>query len=231
MQMQISTQEKTMTSIEIANLTDKNHRHVLRDIRNMIDELEIDVPNFEHIYLDAYKREQTMFKLNRKLTDCLLTGYSAKARMMVIERWHELENIKPMTQMEMIASMSSGMVEIERQQLEQASLLSETTLRIDNELAELKEDIKSKIRIHDIRPQNTVTITGIKKGYDKVKPQGFSLEYVGNLVQDAIRSNSINVVSWVNLHPKAEGRKVEGAYLKEANRIIKNAWDIIEGEK
>ena len=229
--MQISTQEKTMTSIEIANLTDKNHRHVLRDIRNMIDELEIDVPNFEHIYLDAYKREQTMFKLNRKLTDCLLTGYSAKARMMVIERWHELENIKPMTQMEMIASMSSGMVEIERQQLEQASLLSETTLRIDNELAELKEDIKSKIRIHDIRPQNTVTITGIKKGYDKVKPQGFSLEYVGNLVQDAIRSNSINVVSWVNLHPKAEGRKVEGAYLKEANRIIKNAWDIIEGEK
>ena len=229
--MQISTQEKTMTSIEIADLTDKNHRHVLRDIRNMIDELGIDVPNFEHIYLDAYKREQTMFKLNRKLTDCLLTGYSAKARMMVIERWHELENIKPMTQMEMIASMSSGMVEIERQQLEQASLLSETTLRIDNELAELKEDIKSKIRIHDIRPQNTVTITGIKKGYDKVKPQGFSLEYVGNLVQDAIRSNSINVVSWVNLHPKAEGRKVEGAYLKEANRIIKNAWDIIEGEK
>lgn len=231
MQMQISTQEKTMTSIEIADLTDKRHNNVLRDIRNMLDELGIDAPNFEHIYLDAYKREQTMFKLNRKLTDCLLTGYSAKARMMVIERWHELENIKPMTQMEMIASMSSGMVEIERQQLEQASLLSETTLRIDNELAELKEDIKSKIRIHDIRPQNTVTITGIKKGYDKVKPQGFSLEYVGNLVQDAIRSNSINVVSWVNLHPKAEGRKVEGAYLKEANRIIKNAWDIIEGEK
>ena len=229
--MQISTQEKTMTSIEIADLTDKRHNNVLRDIRNMLDELGIDAPNFEHIYLDAYKREQTMFKLNRKLTDCLLTGYSAKARMMVIERWHELENIKPMTQMEMIASMSSGMVEIERQQLEQASLLSETTLRIDNELAELKEDIKSKIRIHDIRPQNTVTITGIKKGYDKVKPQGFSLEYVGNLVQDAIRSNSINVVSWVNLHPKAEGRKVEGAYLKEANRIIKNAWDIIEGEK
>ena len=32
------------------------------------------------------------FNLDKKHTDCLLTGYSAKARMNVISRWHELES-------------------------------------------------------------------------------------------------------------------------------------------
>ena len=81
----------TMTSREIAELTGKDHKHVLTDIRNLLAELEIDGPEFRRIYLDTMNRHQTEFVLDRELTDTLLTGYSAIARRAVIARWHKLE--------------------------------------------------------------------------------------------------------------------------------------------
>ena len=85
---------KTMTSQEIAKLAGKEHKHVLRDIRSMLDELYLPggMPNFEHTYVHPQNGQcYAFFKLDREHTDCLLTGYSAKARMMVIKRWQELE--------------------------------------------------------------------------------------------------------------------------------------------
>jgi len=84
-------QTPTMSSREIAELTDKQHPHVKRDIEKMLTELGEDASKFGCIYLDSMNREQTEYHLNRELTDCLLTGYSAVARMRVIKRWHSLE--------------------------------------------------------------------------------------------------------------------------------------------
>ncbi|MDD0837923.1 Rha family transcriptional regulator [Curvibacter sp. HBC61] len=82
----------TMTSREIAELTGKEHKHVLRDIRNMLDELGKDGPVLDHPQEDKDARGYTTcFHLNRELTDTLLTGYSIVARNKVIRRWHELE--------------------------------------------------------------------------------------------------------------------------------------------
>jgi anti-repressor protein len=39
----------------------------------------------------ANGRRVEFFNLDKDHTECLLTGYSAKARMRVIKRWHELE--------------------------------------------------------------------------------------------------------------------------------------------
>lgn len=44
----------TMTSLEIAKLTEKEHKHVLRDIEVMFDELSIDRSKFGHISKDSY---------------------------------------------------------------------------------------------------------------------------------------------------------------------------------
>ncbi|WP_193246712.1 Rha family transcriptional regulator [Vibrio navarrensis] len=84
--------QPTMSSREIAELTGKRHPDVKRDIENMMKDLEVDVSRFAHIYLDSMNRKQTEYMLDRDHTECLLTGYSAKARMKVIKRWHELEN-------------------------------------------------------------------------------------------------------------------------------------------
>lgn len=88
----IATQIMTMTSREIAELTGKEHAHVMRDIRAMLSELEL----VEGGYLQNWIHPQNgqtyqEFALNRELTDTLLTGYSAAARLKVIRRWRDLE--------------------------------------------------------------------------------------------------------------------------------------------
>lgn len=82
---------QVMSSREIAELTDKRHANVKRDVIAMIQDLNGDVLSFEHIYLDGQNRKQVEYLLDREHTDCLLTGYSAGLRMKVIRRWHELE--------------------------------------------------------------------------------------------------------------------------------------------
>ena len=80
-----------MSSREIAALTGKHHFHVTTDIEKMLTELGEDATAFRGIYLDSMNREQVEYRLDRELTETLLTGYSAVLRRKVIARWRELE--------------------------------------------------------------------------------------------------------------------------------------------
>lgn len=82
---------RTMSSVEIAELTGKLHKNVLADIRSMLAELEIDSADFSAQYKDSTGRFLPCFNLDREMTDTLLTGYSAKMRLAVVRRWRELE--------------------------------------------------------------------------------------------------------------------------------------------
>ncbi|WP_285275260.1 phage regulatory protein/antirepressor Ant [Halopseudomonas bauzanensis] len=82
----------TMSSREIAELTDKQHKHVKRDIETMLRELGKDAPSFGRIYFDSMNRQQTEYHLDRELTEVLITGYSIPLRARVIRRLHELES-------------------------------------------------------------------------------------------------------------------------------------------
>jgi phage regulator Rha-like protein len=53
-----STAAMTMTSREIAELTGKNHADVLRDIRNMLDALEVGQSSFADSYVNLHKRRR-----------------------------------------------------------------------------------------------------------------------------------------------------------------------------
>lgn len=83
----------TMSSREIAELTGKQHKDVIRDIRVMLDALQKDGADLRHVREDKDARGYTaMFHLDRELTDTLLTGYSIPLRRKVVARWHELES-------------------------------------------------------------------------------------------------------------------------------------------
>lgn len=84
-----------MSSLEIAELTGKEHFNIIRDIKSMLEALGIDALSFEAIYKDAYGRSQPAFALPKDLTTTLVTGYSIPLRHRVVTRWMELEAVKP----------------------------------------------------------------------------------------------------------------------------------------
>lgn len=81
-----------MTSREIAELTGKEHAHVLRDIRAMLDVLKKDASSFGGIYQYAHGREKPCFNLDRELTLTLVSGYDIALRHRVVTRLGELED-------------------------------------------------------------------------------------------------------------------------------------------
>lgn len=88
----LTTKPVTMSSREIAKLTGKEHKNVLRDIREMLDALEKDGSDLSHVREDKDARGYTkQFHLDRELTETLVTGYSIPLRHKVIRRIHELE--------------------------------------------------------------------------------------------------------------------------------------------
>lgn len=82
---------QTMSSLDIAKLTSKNHGDVLRDIRVIFNECEIDQSTFASIYLDSMNREKSCFMLPKREALLITSSYSAKQRLKIIDRWQELE--------------------------------------------------------------------------------------------------------------------------------------------
>jgi phage regulator Rha-like protein len=84
-------QEQTMTSLEIAKLTDKAHKNVLADIRKILEDAEISSADFSAVYKDQQLIERPCFNLPRRECDLVISGYSVKYRLAIIDRWIALE--------------------------------------------------------------------------------------------------------------------------------------------
>ena len=82
----------TMSSSVIADLTGKLHKNVIRDIREMLDELQKDGSDLSHVCeIKDGRGYTTLFELDKELTETLLTGYSIPLRHKVIRRLNELQ--------------------------------------------------------------------------------------------------------------------------------------------
>lgn len=87
----LATTSQTMSSLEIAKLTGKQHRHVLADIRKTLEEAEIRSADFSALQPFGNNRTREVFNLPRLECDLVISGYSIKYRLAIIKRWHELE--------------------------------------------------------------------------------------------------------------------------------------------
>lgn len=96
----------TMSSREIADLCEKQHKHVLRDIEVMIEQIvtvksghddtepKFGLSDFEGAYTDSTGRSLKEYRLPKDLTVTLITGYRADLRYKVVKRLEELESRK-----------------------------------------------------------------------------------------------------------------------------------------
>lgn len=95
-----------MSSKHIAERTGKEHSNVLRDIRNMISELQKDGSNLNSPDYQVVMNENTGLTaeilLNERLSLCLASGYSITLRMMIIDDWARLKAPKELSKKEII---------------------------------------------------------------------------------------------------------------------------------
>lgn len=89
--LQINNQ--TMSSREIAQLCNKDHRHVLRDIDDLNATYEVmALPKVgQSDYIADNGQSYRQFLLSKEQTIDLITGYRADIRIRINRRWQELE--------------------------------------------------------------------------------------------------------------------------------------------
>lgn len=80
-----------MSSIEVANVTGKQHAHILRDIRNLLNQ-GVAASNFGlGSYMDANQQVRPCYNLTAKGCLILASGYNPILREKIINRLEELE--------------------------------------------------------------------------------------------------------------------------------------------
>lgn len=83
----------TMSSREIAELTEKQHGHVCRDIEAMLKQLGESPEGYIQLWTHPQNGQKYReYLLDREHTECIITGYSAVLRMKIIRRLRELED-------------------------------------------------------------------------------------------------------------------------------------------
>ncbi|MCZ2158834.1 phage regulatory protein/antirepressor Ant [Bartonella sp. 220] len=88
----------TMSSREIAELCSKQHKHVMRDIKQMLEELhskstepKFGLSEFVGFYKDSTGRTLPCYNLPKRECLILVSGYSTTLRAKIIDRWQQLE--------------------------------------------------------------------------------------------------------------------------------------------
>lgn len=84
---EIALNNLTMSSLEIAELTGKQHKNVLADVRSMLNELETDWAEFSAQYKDASGKTNVMYNLPKRECLILVSHYSAVLGARIIDRW------------------------------------------------------------------------------------------------------------------------------------------------
>ena len=108
--MNFNEEPRTMSSREIAELTGKQHKDVLYDIRKMLADLGLTSADFSADLPDSYGRMQPGFNLPKRETLILVSGYSTAMRARIVDRWDALETGKAVPAVSGAARAAEDMV-------------------------------------------------------------------------------------------------------------------------
>ena len=83
---------QTMSSIQISELTNKNHSDVKKDIRRILEECEIDMRKFSHVSKNHQNQSVEVYNLPERECMLVVAGYSSKYRLAIIDEWRMLRD-------------------------------------------------------------------------------------------------------------------------------------------
>lgn len=172
--------DERMTSLQIAEITGKAHKDVMRAIRNMepswenvcgrkfaLTSREVNQPN-------GGTRETSCFSLNKEECLYIATKFNDEARAKLIKRWKELEeqHQKPSVPQNYLEALKSLVkAEEEKQQLalenkqkdETIITISKANVELGNKITEMLPKVSYYDRI--LQSNATMTITQIAQDY------------------------------------------------------------------
>lgn len=172
--------DERMTSLQIAEITGKAHKDVMRAIRNMepawenvcgrkfaLTSREVNQPN-------GGIRETSCFSLNKEECLFIATKFNDEARAKLIKRWKELEeqHQKPSVPQNYLEALKSLVkAEEEKQQLalenkqkdETIITISKANVELGNKITEMLPKVSYYDRI--LQSNATMTITQIAQDY------------------------------------------------------------------
>lgn len=171
------TQAQTMSSLQIAELTGKQHSHIMRDIRALLEQ-GVQESNFGLSYTirqlpNGGSKQEPYYQLTK--TGCLIlaSGYNAVLREKIINRWIELETAAtpklPQTFAEALRLAAEQAEENERLMIENGELRKDNTAK-DATIVEQDRTIslmKPKANYYDVILNNphTLNTTTIASDY------------------------------------------------------------------
>lgn len=168
--------DERMTSLQIAEITARLHKNVMRAIRNMEPAWEkINGRKFELVdYKDEKGETRPCYSLNKEECLYIATKFNDEARAKLIKRWKELEEQHqktsvPQNYLEALKSLVKA--EEEKQQLalenkqkdETIITISKANVELGNKITEMLPKVSYYDRI--LQSNATMTITQIAQDY------------------------------------------------------------------
>ena len=161
--------KQTMTSLQIAEVTGREHKNILRDIRNLIEQ-GADELNFELIsYTDDMNREKPCYQLSGKGVLILASGYNVKLREKIIDRWEALETgqAKPAFSVPQSFAEALMLAAKQQEQIEQQHRQLIEDAEEIKQMATIITEQKPKVSYYDLilNCKGTQTVTSIAQDY------------------------------------------------------------------
>lgn len=164
--------KETMTSLEIAEVTGKQHAHIMRDIRKLLEqgvsESNFGLTSYQQAQPNGGTKDVPMYQLTKKGCLILASGYDALLREKIINRWEELET-KERNQYQVPQSFAEALMlaakqqeQIEEQQ-RQLEANSKEIVELNGAIAEMEPKVTYVDMI--LASKETVTTTQIAQDY------------------------------------------------------------------
>lgn len=223
-------ENKTMTSLEVAEITNKQHSHIMRDIRDEIDKLgyEIGQSIFGLTeYVDKFNRKQSMYLLTLDGIMQLGARYSAEIRYKLIQIAKEKLQPKQYTTKELLLMQLESIEKIEKLELEnkqKQEVIEYQKPKVEYTDNVLKSD--TLINISQIAKDFNLSGTGLNKilcenkiQYKQGKQYNLYQKYMNMGLAKSYTYLDINGSSHMCLKWTEKGRKFIYKLLKELGYI------------